>query len=73
MNKDNRPLLTNEPVEFEKYPVQDQDFSMITIILEESKEYTNVGLVVLFYDTSGFWYAMTLELTIRPCQGTRGS
>ena len=53
MNKDNRPLLTNEPVEFEKYLVQDQDFSMITIILEESKEYTNVGLVVLFYDTSG--------------------
>jgi hypothetical protein len=41
MNKDNRQLLTNEPFEYEKYPLQLQDFNMITIILEESKECTS--------------------------------
>jgi hypothetical protein len=30
MKKKNRPLVTNEAVEFEKYPVEVQDFRKIT-------------------------------------------
>ena len=30
MNAENRPLVTDEPVEFEKYPVEVQDFREIT-------------------------------------------
>jgi hypothetical protein len=37
----NGPLITNEPVEFEKYPVEVKDFKKLLIILEESMEYTS--------------------------------
>ena len=30
MNEENQPVVTNEPVEFEKYPVEVQDFRKIT-------------------------------------------
>ena len=38
MNGENRPLVTYESVEFEKYPVEVQDFGKIMI--DESMEYT---------------------------------
>ena len=40
MNGENRPLVTEEPIEFEKYLVEVQDFRKITYHLEESVEYT---------------------------------
>ena len=39
---ENRQLFTNEPVEFEKYPVKAQDCRKITIVLEEFIEYTPI-------------------------------
>jgi hypothetical protein len=45
MNGRIRPLLTDEPVEYEKLPVEIQNFREIyPIILEESVEYTSDSL-----------------------------
>ena len=35
MNGEHRPLVTDDPVEFEKYAVEVQDFSMMTEHLRE--------------------------------------
>ena len=44
MSRENRPLLTDEAVQFEKYPVEvhHQDFwEILPIVLEESMEYSS--------------------------------
>jgi hypothetical protein len=40
MNVENRPLVTGEPLEFEKYAVGVQGFRKITDCFRESSEYT---------------------------------
>ena len=40
MNRENRPLVTDEPVGFEKQPVEVQDLGKLPTILEESIDYT---------------------------------
>ena len=40
MNRENWPLVTDEPVEFEKQPIEVQDFRKFTKHLKESTEYT---------------------------------
>ena len=42
MIQENRQLVTNEPVEFEKKSVKVQDCRKITDILEEFREYTPI-------------------------------
>ena len=41
MDWENRPLVTDEPVEFEKSLVEVQDFRNLLINLEESVEHTS--------------------------------
>ena len=41
MNRENQPLVINEPVEFSKLLVQVQDFIKTPILLEEYMEYTS--------------------------------
>jgi hypothetical protein len=38
---ENRQLVTDEPVEFEKQPVEIQDFGKLPITLKEFMEYTS--------------------------------
>ena len=40
MNKENWPLVTDEQVEFEKYPVEVHEFKKIIDHLDEYVEYT---------------------------------
>ena len=42
MIRENRQLVTNEPVEFEKLPVEVQDCRKFTDSLEELIEYTTI-------------------------------
>ena len=41
MSGKNRQLITNEPVEFEKYPIEVGNLGELLIILDESIEYTS--------------------------------
>ena len=41
MNGENRLLITNEPVEFDKEPLEVQDSKKFPIIIEESMKYTS--------------------------------
>ena len=39
MNGEVWPLGTNDPTEFEKWPIEVQDFMKLSIILEEFREF----------------------------------